>query len=86
MAGSKVFIIDQNCDGLASKPDGTRLRSWEPATQGRLRREWRKAKMTEEDYTKAFSSADERYAQDPRAADRAGEAVDAKTGHDPRLN
>src|SRR5262245_3648445 len=22
VAGSKVFIIDQNCDGLASKPDG----------------------------------------------------------------
>ncbi len=24
VAGSKVFVIDQNCDGLAPKPDGGR--------------------------------------------------------------
>jgi len=64
VAGSKVFIIDQNCDGLASKPDGDAAPdSWEAATRAvNFDGDWRKAKLTEEAYDKAFSDADERYA------------------------
>jgi hypothetical protein len=63
VAGSKVFIIDQNCDGLASKPDGDAAPdSWEAGTQAvNFDGDWRKAKLTEEAYGKAFSDADERY-------------------------
>jgi hypothetical protein len=63
IAGSKVFIIDQNCDGLASKPGGDAAPdSWEFGTQQvTFDGEWRKAKLTEEAYGKVFSSADERY-------------------------
>ena len=63
VAGSKVFIVDQNCDGLASKPGGDAAPdSWEFGTQQvTFDGEWRKAKLTEEAYGKVFSSADERY-------------------------
>ena len=34
VAGSKVFMIDIDCDGLASKPDGDAVAdSWEAGTQ-----------------------------------------------------
>lgn len=64
VAGSKVFIIDQNCDGLVSKPGEGAPDSWEAdkvslAFDG----EWRKAKMSEEDYMKTYAQADERYAK-----------------------
>ena len=63
VAGSKVFIIDQNCDGLAAKPDGDDAAdSWEAGTQQvTFDGDWKKAKMTEEAYGKVFSDADERY-------------------------
>jgi hypothetical protein len=63
VAGSKVFIIDQNCDGLALKPDGDAAPdSWEAGTQQvSFDGDWKKAKLTEAAYTKAFSDADERY-------------------------
>jgi type II secretory pathway pseudopilin PulG len=65
IAGSKVFIIDQNCNGLFSKPDGNDAPdSWEAGTeQVTFDGEWRKAKLTEEAYGKAFSTADDRYAK-----------------------
>jgi len=65
VAGSKVFVIDQNCDGLASKPDGgAPADTWEAGTQAlTFDGEWRKAKMTEDAYGKAFADADERYAR-----------------------
>lgn len=65
VAGSKVFIIDQNCDGLASKPEGGAPGdSWEAGTLAlTFDGDWRKAKMTEEAYGKAFADADDRYAR-----------------------
>ena len=65
VAGSKVFIIDQNCNGLVAKPDGDDAPdSWEAGTQQvNFDGEWKKAKLTEEAYSKAFSEADERYAK-----------------------
>ena len=65
VAGSKVFIIDQNCDGLFSKPnDNGAPDSWEAGKQQiSFDGEWRKAKMSEQDYMKAFVEADAHYAK-----------------------
>jgi len=65
VAGSKIFIIDQNCDGLAAKPDGDAAPdSWEAGTQQvSFDGEWKKAKLSEEAYGKVFSDADQRYAK-----------------------
>jgi hypothetical protein len=62
VAGTKVFIIDQNADGLMSKPGDSGADSWEAGKQQvTFDGEWRKAKLSEEEYMKAFSTADERY-------------------------
>jgi hypothetical protein len=65
VAGSKVFIIDQNCDGLALKPEGDAAPdSWEAGTQQvTFDGDWGKAKLTEAAYGKAFAAAEERYSQ-----------------------
>lgn len=65
MAGSKVFVMDQTCDGLVAKPDGDAAPdTWEQGTTTTVfDGDWRKAKMSEEDYVKAFAGADERYAR-----------------------
>jgi hypothetical protein len=62
---SKVFIMDQAADGLFFKPDGDRpADSWEGANKTVLfDGDWKKAKVTEDDYTKSFTAADARYAQ-----------------------
>ena len=63
VAGSKVFIIDSDCDGLARKPDGNAgPDSWEAGTQQvTFNGEWEKAKLSEDAYKKAFADADDKY-------------------------
>lgn len=63
VAGTKIFCIDQGSDGLVFKPDNDQAAdTWENGkTQITFDGEWRKAKMSEEDYTKAFTTAEERY-------------------------
>jgi hypothetical protein len=63
VAGSKVFVIDTNVDGLVAKPeDGQGADQWEQGkTQVTFDGQWKKAKMSEEEYMKAFATADERY-------------------------
>jgi hypothetical protein len=65
VAGSKVFVIDMNCDGLVSKPDDNDPPdSWEAGTQQvAFDGDWRKAKMSQDDYMKAYAEADERYSK-----------------------
>jgi hypothetical protein len=64
IAATKVFIIDQNADGLVAKPEDQACDTWEAgAKQVSFDGEWRKAKMSEEEYQKAFATADERYAK-----------------------
>lgn len=65
VAGTKVFLIDMNCDGLMSKPDGDAVPdSWEADKQSvSFDGDWKKAKLSEADYMKAYSTADERYAR-----------------------
>ena len=65
VAGTKVFVIDHACDGLVAKPDGDQVAdSYENgAQQYAFDGDWRKAKLSEDAYMKAFSAADERYAR-----------------------
>jgi hypothetical protein len=63
--GSKMFLIDMNCDGLLSKPDGDAVPdSWEVGKQSvSFDGDWKKAKLSEADYMKTYSTAEERYAK-----------------------
>ena len=64
IAGSKIFVMDQACDGLVAKPGDSPADSWEQGTTTTaFDGDWKRAKLTEEAYLKAFSSADERYAR-----------------------
>ena len=64
IAGSKIFVMDQGADGLVAKPGDSVADSWEEGNKSMaFDGEWRKAKMSEEDYLKSFSAADERYAR-----------------------
>ena len=57
--------MDQTCDGLVAKPGGDAAPdSWEQGTTTTVfDGDWRKAKISEEDYVKTFTGADERYAR-----------------------
>jgi type II secretory pathway pseudopilin PulG len=65
VAGTKIFVMDQNVNGLIAKPDDNQgFDTWEQGkTQVTFDGQWKKAKMSEDDYMKAFSAADERYAK-----------------------
>jgi hypothetical protein len=65
IAATKIFIMDQAANGLMFKPDNDQpADSWEHGkTTTSFDGDWKKAKITEEEYTKAFSAADTRYAQ-----------------------
>jgi hypothetical protein len=64
VAGSKVFIIDQSCDGLVAKPDDEAADTFENGdSQLSFDGDWKKAKLSEEAYMKAFADADDRYAK-----------------------
>jgi hypothetical protein len=65
VAGSKIFIMDQACDGLVAKPgDSQPADTWEKGpTTTNFDGDWKKAKMSEEEYLKAFTAADEQYAR-----------------------
>ena len=64
IAGSKVFVQDQLANGLFVKPvDDGAADVWEAANKTvAFDGEWKKAKLSEEDYRKAFSEADQKYA------------------------
>lgn len=65
VAGTKVFVQDMSADGLVFKPgnDGPADTWEEKARTVAFDGEWRKAKISEEDYQKAFGDADARYAR-----------------------
>ncbi len=62
---SRIFIEDLMADGLKVKPDAAQ--SFDTYEAGKLRvsfdGDWKKQKMSEEDYQKAFGSAEEEYAK-----------------------
>lgn len=63
--GTKVFIQDQGADGLVAKPSGDAAADScdEDTKSVSFDGDWKKAKISEADYTKAFSDADDRYAK-----------------------
>jgi hypothetical protein len=65
VAGSKVFVQDQLANGLFFKPvDDAAADVWESAARTlSFDGEWKKAKLSEEEYAKAFADADAKYAQ-----------------------
>jgi hypothetical protein len=64
VAGSKIFVMDQTCDGLVAKPGDNAPDSWEEGAKTTVfDGDWKKAKISEDEYTKAFAGADERYAR-----------------------
>jgi hypothetical protein len=65
IAATKVFIMDQAANGIFHKPqDDQAADSWEHANKSvSFDGDWRKAKLSEIEYTKAFTAADARYAE-----------------------
>lgn len=65
VAGTKVFVIDQSANGLVARPnDDEAPDNYENGSkQISFDGDWRKAKMSEEEYMKAFASAEQRYTQ-----------------------
>ena len=65
IAATKVFIMDQAANGLVYKPgDEQPADSWEHGTKSTsFDGDWKKAKLSEEEYLKTFTAADVRYAQ-----------------------
>ena len=64
VAGSKVFFMDLNADGLVAKP-GENLGTDSIEQAGKtitFDGDWKKGKMSEAEYLKAFSDADAAYA------------------------
>jgi hypothetical protein len=61
---SKILIEDLACDGLHAKRDNAGIDSYNAGgKQTTFDGDWKKQKMSEQDYMKTFSAADERYAQ-----------------------
>ena len=64
IAGSKVFVIDTGIDGLSAKPgDGGADTFEQGPNQFLFDGDWKKAKLSEDEYMKAFGDADERYSK-----------------------
>ena len=63
--GSKVFVQDAGADGLRAKPDGDQAADTFEQSDKTVSFDGdaKKAKMSDADYTKAYSDADERYAK-----------------------
>lgn len=64
--GSKVFVMDQAADGLMPKlsGDSSAADSFDEGDKSvSFDGDWKKAKITEADYNKAFADADDRYAK-----------------------
>jgi hypothetical protein len=62
VAGSKLFVMDTNADGLAAKPGDQGFDTVERAgTNIAFDGEWKKSKMSEAEYMKAFTEIDAAY-------------------------
>lgn len=63
--GTKVFVLDVGADGLIWRPDGSQgADSFDENNKSMsFDGEWKKAKMSEADYTRTYADADDRYAK-----------------------
>ena len=65
VAGTKLWVEDLFADGLVARPTGGSQAADNCEIAGQkivFNGEWKKAKMSEADYTKAYAKADEAYA------------------------
>jgi hypothetical protein len=61
---TKVFVSDLSANGLRAKKDGNLYDTADVAGKTyNFDGEWKKAKITEDDYAKAFATTDEQYTQ-----------------------
>jgi hypothetical protein len=61
---TKVFVADLSANGLRAKRDGSLFDTADVAGKSySFDGDWKKAKITEEDYTKAYSTTDQQYSQ-----------------------
>ena len=61
---TKVFVADLSANGLRPKKDGSGYDTADIAGKSyNFDGDWKKAKISEEDYTKTYSTADEQYSQ-----------------------
>jgi hypothetical protein len=63
VAGTRIFVQDMLADGLIAKPDGAGDVYEEGPKATTFDGEWKKAKITEDDYMKRFADADDKYAK-----------------------
>jgi hypothetical protein len=64
MPNTKVFVADLSANGLRPKKDGSLFDTADIGGKSyNFDGDWKKAKITEGDYTKAFSTTDEQYMQ-----------------------
>jgi hypothetical protein len=63
VAGTRVFVQDMLADGLVAKPDGPGDIYEDGPKTTTFDGSWKKAKMSEDDYMKAFEEADQKYAK-----------------------
>ncbi len=61
--GTRVFVQDMLADGLVAKPDGPGDIFEDGDKSVTFDGEWKKAKLSEDEYRKLFADADERYAK-----------------------
>lgn len=61
---TKVFVADLGANGLRAKKDGSLFDTADIAGKSyNFDGDWKKAKITEDDYTKAYSITDEQYSR-----------------------
>jgi hypothetical protein len=61
---TKVFVSDIGANGLRAKKDGSAYDTADVSGKTyNFDGDWKKAKITEDDYTKAYSSSDDQYVQ-----------------------
>lgn len=64
LPGTRMFAADVSCDGFTIKSNGGGAAdTWDVADKSVLFDGHKKAKMSEEDYTKTYTEADEQYAR-----------------------
>lgn len=64
VAGSRLFAADVSCDGFVARPGGDApADTWEVANKTQAFAGPKKAKLSDEEYLKIYSRADEQYAQ-----------------------
>ena len=63
LPGSRVFASDVSCDGLNKSNGDGAADSWDVANKSLTFEGAKKAKMSEEEYSRAFTNADEQYAR-----------------------